>query len=175
MKLLSTEPRTVRFALVAVLLCVVVLAYIEYSKRNVNRVRVLVSTPQMQSIDIGSYDNLEDGQRAAMQQLDRQMKGLPQTLEYQAHWQNQKIDKDFYLEYKCQSHQLELHVYTRSHLMFIPRFPFPFVRRSIVMNDDTGLDFFPKLSAREMHNATRENKTYDELFQRQYDAFIRHP
>ncbi len=87
MKSSVAKPRVVRFALIAALLCVAFFAYIEYSKRNAKRVKVLVSTPQLQSVDIGSYSDAVEARDPAIQELSRQIMAHPKTAVYKIYYE----------------------------------------------------------------------------------------
>ena len=72
--------KSLRRKIAIALLCsvfLVVFAKIEYSKSRANVVRVLVSTPQLQSLDIGFYENEKDGAKAAEAELRRQIASQP--------------------------------------------------------------------------------------------------
>ena len=79
--------------LLAAIVLVAVVARFEYSKSRANVVRVLVNTPELQSVDIGSYNNLEDGQRAAIQHLSRQAKIHLSTMQFFVYFKNKKPQK----------------------------------------------------------------------------------
>ena len=76
---------------IVVLSCVVFLfigafAAFEYSKSRGNVVKVLVSTPQLQSVEVGDYPTLNDGQKLAIQELSRQLKIHPKTSNFKVSW-----------------------------------------------------------------------------------------
>ena len=79
--------------LLAAIVLVVVVARFEYSKSRANVVRVLIDTPQLQSVDIGSYNNLENGQRAAIKELSRQAKLHPNVAQFFVYLRNEKPQK----------------------------------------------------------------------------------
>lgn len=71
--------------LAAIVLCIAWTKF-EYSKPHGNVVTVLVSTPQLQSVDIGDYENAEDGANAAEAELQRQIASHPKLNNFQVIW-----------------------------------------------------------------------------------------
>ena len=81
--------KSLRRKIAIALLCsvfLVVFAKFEYSKSRANVVRVLVSTPQLQSVDIGFYENEKDAADAAEAELQRQIASHPKLNNFQVIW-----------------------------------------------------------------------------------------
>ena len=169
MKFFSNKSRALRFVVAIALLCVAVFTYIEYSKHKPNAITVLVSTPQLQSVEIDSYSNLEDGQRAAIQELSRQLKAHPKTRDFSLSWNIANSNKICEMEY-ANGWLLKSHVYTVSvgPWRFIPRPPFV-GRQTVWDNGETSLIWWPRLSPQEIHKSGQQNKTYDEIYKQKLE------
>lgn len=151
MKLFKAKPRVLRFTLFCVLLCVAFFAAFEYSKPKANDVKVLVSTPQLQSVDIGSYDNLEDGQRATIQELSRQLKHHPKTREFEVHLKNPETDKEFTLFYSNYRHLIDFSFTLRRLSHWTVTTKFPFINHQIIFETNDRIHIALELSPSQLH------------------------
>ena len=148
---------------IAILFCVVLLlvgafAAFEYSKSRGNVVKVLISTPQLQSVDIGDYPTLNDGQKLAIQELSRQLKIHPKTMNFKVMWATppQKADKPtaaFFLSYALKTQILgwDFQYLSRPRLTW----RYPFYRSAVIFGGRDGLYVDPKYTPQEIHRAAQ--------------------
>lgn len=152
---------------IGVLACVTLLlvgafAIFEYSKSRENGVKVMVSTPQLQSVEIGNYATLDEGQRVAIQELSRQIKLFPKTLHFRVFWETppQLIDKEtaeFFLSYNLKTQFLTWDVTYKPRTKLI--WGYPFYRRDVYFAGRDGLYIYPRLTSQEIHRAADLKKT----------------
>lgn len=123
---------------IAILSCVVLLlvgafAAFEYSKSRRHVAKVLVSTPELQSVDIGSFTDRIEAKKIAIQELSRQIILHPKTSQYEAHYLDES-NLDFYYSRLVYNPAWQILVWKYReaprarvpppYWSFVPRFPF---------------------------------------------------
>lgn len=164
---------------IVVLSCVVfffigAFAAFEYSKSRRHVAKVLVSTPQLQSVEIGRFSSEQEGNKQAIEEISQQIELHPKTAQYEAHYLNNG-NLDFYhtkIVYNRAEKKLLWIPKEAPRTMlpppqwsFVPRFPF--FRRFAVTSRPYSTYIFderrPVVNDADIHHAALNSCSLDEL------------